>query len=78
MTKKQFFGILYVSIWVIIWGSVGSLIDLPLLNAGVYFPGSIGQVSTFVLSAIVSFAIAVVLFSKASDLVLSDSSTKGK
>ena len=33
--------ILYISVWVIIWGSVGSLIDYPLYKAEIYSEGSI-------------------------------------
>ncbi len=71
MQKKDWFGILYVSIWVIIWGSVGSLIDLPLLNTEVYFAGSLGQLATFLLTALISLLIAVILYPKvlAIDLV---------
>ena len=62
MTKQQWFGIGYVSVWVVIWGSVGSLIDLPLLNAELYVEGSIGQITTFALTAIVSGAVGAWLY----------------
>ncbi len=64
MTRKQLFGIFYVSIWVVIWGTVGSLIDLPFLNSKIYSAGSIGQASTFVLSALVSIAIGIWIYPK--------------
>ncbi len=65
MTKKDWFGIVYVSLWVIIWGTIGSLIDLPLLNSGIYLAGSIGQITTFTITAIGSIALSIWLFPKA-------------
>mgnify|MGYP001369480442 CR=1 FL=1 len=62
MKKEDWLGIAYVSAWVIIWGSAGSLIDLPLLESNVYLPGSLGQIATFTLSGIVSSIIAIYLF----------------
>ncbi len=64
MTKKDYLGIAYVSVWVIVWGSFGSLVDFPLLKAGIYIPGSIGQISTFLLTAILSLAIGIWLYPK--------------
>ena len=64
MTKKQLFGICYVSIWVVIWGTIGSLIDLPFLNSGIYRAGSIGQGATFFVTAIASIGISVWLYPK--------------
>lgn len=64
MTKKDWFGIAYVSIWVVIWGSFGSIVDLPLLNAGIYLPGSIGQITTFSISALISFLVGFLIFPK--------------
>ena len=64
MSKKVFTGILYVSIWVITWGSVGSLIDFPLLKSNVYVEGSIGQILTFTLTAIISIISGTFLFPK--------------
>ncbi len=64
MQKKDFLGIAYVSVWVIIWGSVGSLIDFPLLENNIYTAGSLGQIITFTLSAIVSAIIAIYFFPK--------------
>ncbi len=68
MQRKDWFGILYVSAWVVIWGTVGSLVDLPLLNSKVYFAGSIGQAATFTITALISLIIGVIFFSKASKL----------
>ncbi len=62
MTRKDGFGIGYVSAWVMIWGTVGSLIDFPLLNADVYVAGSVGQITTFLISALASIILAVVLY----------------
>ncbi len=45
-----------------IWGTAGSLIDFPLLNAEVYVAGSIGQITTFVISALASIILAFVLY----------------
>ncbi len=47
-------GIGYVSMWVIIWGTLGSIIDAPLLKLGLYNPGSFAQASTFIITAIIS------------------------
>ncbi|WP_320677193.1 hypothetical protein [Prochlorococcus sp. MIT 1300] len=66
MTKKDWFGIIYVSAWVVIWGSIGSVIDLPLLNREIYVAGSIGQLATFVITAVVSLFIGIWLFPKVS------------
>mgnify|MGYP001422232723 CR=1 FL=1 len=64
MSKKQLFGIGYVSIWVVIWGTLGSLVDLPFLKAGIYVEGSIGQGLTFLMTAIFSILVAVWLYPK--------------
>ena len=64
MTKKDFLGIAYVSIWVLLWGSVGSIIDFALLQKNIYQAGSIGQITTFTLTAILSIALGVILFPK--------------
>ena len=40
-------GIAYVSIWVVLWGIISSLVDLLLLQAEVYRGSSFGQVATF-------------------------------
>ena len=64
MSKKDWFGIGYVSAWVLIWGTIGSLIDLPFLNSEIFLPGSIGQVTTFIVTAIISVIIGVLLYPK--------------
>ncbi len=64
MTKKQLFGICYVSVWVVIWGTLGSLIDLPFLSSKIYTVGSIGQATTFIVTAFASIAISVWVYPK--------------
>tara|TARA_Y100001968_G_C19333146_1_gene705374 strand:+ start:635 stop:853 length:219 start_codon:yes stop_codon:yes gene_type:complete len=64
MEKKNLIGILYVSVWVIIWGTIGSLIDFPLLQANLYKAGSLGQLTTFTLSGLVCTIISIYLFPK--------------
>ena len=41
-------GIAYVSVWVVIWGTVASLMDWMLLTGDVYATGSSGQAITFI------------------------------
>lgn len=41
-------GIAYVSVWVVIWGTVASLMDWMLLAGDVYETGTSGQAVTFV------------------------------
>ncbi len=54
--------ILYISAWIIIWGSVASLIDLPFLNSGIYSEGELGQYLTFSITAMFSFFSAKKIF----------------
>ena len=61
MNKKTLIGVSYVSAWVIIWGTIGSLIDFYFLQ-NTYLPGSLGQFTTFIVSAIVSSIAAVYMF----------------
>ena len=61
MNKKTLAGVSYVSAWVIIWGTIGSLIDFYFLQ-NTYLPGSIGQFSTFIVTAIISSILAVYIF----------------
>ena len=70
MTKKDWLGIGYVSAWVVVWGTIASLIDYPLLQANIYTPNSVGQITTFALSALISILIGIWLFPK---LIKSDS-----
>ena len=41
-------GVVYVSVWVVIWGTVASLMDWLLLEGEVYVTGSSGQAVTFI------------------------------
>ena len=54
MKKNVFYGIMYVSILIIIWGTIGSLVDFQLLEKGIYQEGSIGQISTFLVAALIT------------------------
>ena len=63
-TNNKFKIILYISVWVIIWGSIASLIDLPFLKNGIYSEGDLGQYLTFSLTAIISIISAKNIFSK--------------
>jgi len=49
---------LYISVWVIIWGTIGSLIDYPLYKNKIYLEGSIYQYLTFSIAAIISIIFA--------------------
>ena len=64
MAKKAFFGFAYVSALVIIWGTIGSLVDLPFLNASIYVAGSLGQVTTFFVTGFISVVIGFWLYPK--------------
>ena len=61
MNKKTLIGVTYVSAWVIVWGTIGSLIDFYFLQ-NTYLPGSIGQFSTFIITAIISSIVATYIF----------------
>ena len=61
MNKKTLIGVSYVSAWVIIWGTIGSLIDFYFLQ-NTYLPGSIGQFATFIITAFLSSFIAIYIF----------------
>lgn len=41
-------GVVYVSVWVLLWGTASSLVDWLLLNQEVYASGSAGQAITFI------------------------------
>ena len=55
---------LYISAWVMIWGTLGSLIDYPLYKQDIYKEGSIFQYLTFIITAIISISIAKSLYKK--------------
>ncbi len=61
MNKKTLVGISYVSAWVIFWGTVASFIDFYFLQS-TYLPGSLGQFSTFIITALISSITATYLF----------------
>ena len=61
MNKKTLVGISYVSAWIIIWGTIGSLIDFYFLQ-NTYLPGSLGQFLTFIITAIISIVTAIYIF----------------
>ena len=61
MNKKTLIGVSYVSAGVIIWGTIGSLIDFYFLQ-NTYLPGSIGQFATFIITAFLSSIVAIYIF----------------
>ena len=63
-TNKKFKIVLYISVWVIIWGSIASLIDLPFLNNGIYKEGELGQYLTFSFTALISIFTAKNIFNR--------------
>jgi len=63
-TNQKLKIILYISVWVIIWGSIASLIDLPFLKNGIYSEGDLGQYVTFSVTAMVAIIFAKKIFNK--------------
>ena len=61
-TNKSLKIFLYISTWVIIWGSIASLIDFPLLKNGIYSEGDIGQYLTFSITGFLSIVGAKYLY----------------
>ena len=61
MNNKTLIGISYVSAWIMIWGTIGSLIDFYFLQ-NTYLPGSSGQFLTFIITAIISSIAAIYIF----------------
>ena len=55
---------LYISAWVIIWGTLGSFVDYPLYKNKIYLEGSIYQYLTFAITAIISIICAKFLYKK--------------
>ena len=55
---------LYISLWVIIWGTIGSFIDYPLYKNIIYLEGSIYQYFTFTITAIISILSANFFYKK--------------
>ena len=56
--------ILYISVWVIIWGTLGSLIDYPLYKNKIYLEGSIYQYLTFTITGFISIVSAKFFYKK--------------
>jgi len=52
-------GVLYVSVWVMLWGTAASLADFVLLDRGAYASGTPGQAITFVSYGIAAVVLAV-------------------
>ena len=63
-TNQKLKVILYISVWVIIWGSIASLIDLPFLKNGIYSEGDLGQYVTFSLTAMIAIIFSRKIFNK--------------
>ena len=61
MNKKTLVGVSYVSAWIIIWGTIGSIIDFYFLQ-NTYLPGSLGQFLTFIITAGISSIAAIYMF----------------
>jgi len=57
--NNAFRGILYVSVWIVGWGTVSSLVDWVLLAGDVYETGSVGQAITFIGYGAASAVLAV-------------------
>jgi len=55
---------LYISVWVIIWGTIGSLFDFPLYKNKIYLEGSIYQYFTFTVTGIISIISAKFFYKK--------------
>ena len=55
---------LYISAWVMIWGTLGSLIDYPLYKNNIYLEGSIYQYLTFAITAFISILSAKFFYKK--------------
>ena len=69
MKKKDLLSIAYISLIIIIWGSLGSLIDYPLLQANIYTAGSIGQLLTFSITGLIFTVLGIKFFPKIKNLL---------
>ena len=56
--------ILYISVWVIIWGTLGSFIDYPLYKNKIYLEGSLYQYLTFTITAIITIVFGKFIYQK--------------
>lgn len=52
-------GIVYVSVWVLLWGTLASVADAVLLQREAYAAGSLGQAVTFASYGLASVVLAV-------------------
>ena len=52
-------GVLYVSVWVLLWGTAASLADTLLLARGAYDAGTAGQAVTFSSYGLAAVVLAV-------------------
>jgi hypothetical protein len=52
-------GVVYVSVWVVLWGTAASVADFVLLQRGAYDIGSTGQAVTFVTYGLAAVVLAV-------------------
>ena len=55
---------IYVSVWVVIWGTASSLVDWLLLHADLSQEGSFGQAATFIGYGAAASVLAVRLSSR--------------
>ena len=55
---------LYISLWVIIWGTLASFIDYPLYKNNFYLEGSIYQYLTFIITGFISILTAKFFYKK--------------
>lgn len=70
MSKKTVYGFLYVSLFVMIWGTLGSFVDYIFLNNEIYIQGSLGQLSTFSVFGVLTVILATNLYPRISSLNL--------
>ena len=72
LVNRTFRGVVYVSAWVVIWGTVASLMDWMLLTGEVYETASSGQAVTFIAYG----AATVVLATRFSGRFLTDADSE--
>jgi hypothetical protein len=51
-------GVIYVSVWVLIWGTLASIADAILLGRGAYETGTSGQALTFAAYGVAAVVLA--------------------
>jgi hypothetical protein len=51
-------GVIYVSVWVLIWGTLASVADAILLGRGAYETGTSGQALTFAAYGVAAVVLA--------------------